>query len=78
MKRPDKLYELVQSMSMSEKRYFRIFASRHTIGAKNKYLQLFELLEGMASFDADSFEELVRGEALNVRHLASDKHYLYQ
>lgn len=77
MNRPDKLYELVQSMSMSEKRYFRIFASRHTIGKKNKYLQLFDLLEAAETFESDVFGEELKRKGLNIKHLASDKHYLY-
>lgn len=30
---------------MSEKRYFKIFSERHTIGEQNKYIALFDELD---------------------------------
>ena len=32
------LFELVQSMTMSEKRYFKIYSSKHVIGQSNDYV----------------------------------------
>ena len=37
------LFELVKSMTMSEKRYFKIYSSKHVIGQSNDYVLLFDL-----------------------------------
>ena len=36
------LFELIKSLNKSEKRYFKLFSSRHTIGEENGYLKLFD------------------------------------
>ncbi len=45
------LFELIKSMTMSEKRYFKLFAARHTIGKKNNYIRLFEAVEKQKTYD---------------------------
>ena len=77
MKKADKLHELIRSMSMSEKRYFKLYASRHTIGEKNNYTTLFDLLEGMEAYDPDQLAESLRRQGTGIKHLSSDKNYLY-
>lgn len=68
-----KLFELVRSLSMSEKRFFKIFSARHTIGEKNNYIQLFDLIDRMDVFD----DEAVR-KATFVKNAAAEKNYLYR
>lgn len=41
----DELVLLVQSMTWTEKRYFRKYARRHQLGEENRYLELFGALE---------------------------------
>ncbi|MEL6672792.1 MAG: hypothetical protein AAFR61_11395, partial [Bacteroidota bacterium] len=77
MKKTDKLFELIKSMSMAEKRYFKIFAGRHTIGQQNNYIKLFEILEQMDSFDGELLLQRLKESELPARHLSSDKNYLY-
>lgn len=45
------LYEFVKSMTPSEKRYFKIFASLHTVGTENKYMKLFDLMEQQETYN---------------------------
>ena len=45
------LFELVKAMTPSEKRYFKIFASLHTVGEQNKYMKLFDLMDEMVDYD---------------------------
>ncbi|WNJ19439.1 hypothetical protein [Pontibacter sp. G13] len=78
MKRPDKLFELVKSMSMSEKRYFKLFAGRHTIGEKNNYLILFDAVDQLSEYDPHDLQESVEQAGISSKHLASDKNYLYK
>ncbi|HVZ41337.1 MAG TPA: hypothetical protein VHI13_18805 [Candidatus Kapabacteria bacterium] len=70
------LFELITSLSKSEKRYFRIFASLHARDGSNKYLQLFDLIDAQREYN----EEEVRArfqERFALRHFAEAKYYLY-
>jgi hypothetical protein len=73
----DKLHELIHSMSMSEKRYFRLFANRYESDSGKNYLVLFDLLEAMPVYDADQLSRRLEKAGLPTRHTASDKNYLY-
>lgn len=52
------LFELVKAMTPSEKRYFKIFASLHTVGEQNKYMKLFDLMDDMVDYKE---ELLIKG-----------------
>lgn len=51
MKPSGELHELIGTLTPSEKRYFKIFASRHTQKGKNNYMRVFELMEKQAQYD---------------------------
>lgn len=36
---------MIKSLTTAEKRYFKIFAARHTIGDKNEYVNLFDAID---------------------------------
>jgi len=42
--KPDYLYQLVDSMTKSEKRYFKLQSKLHVLGAENKYMHLYDLI----------------------------------
>lgn len=65
-------------MSMSEKRYFNLYAQRHTIGERNNYILLFDLVEQMPHYVNEELIKKLHGHDLSTKHLASDKNYLYQ
>ncbi len=56
------LFELIRSMSKSEKRYFKLLASRHTIGDENNYVILFDFIEKMAVYDEEQIFKHFKGE----------------
>lgn len=76
-KKSDKLFDLINSMSMSEKRYFKLFAGRHSGNEKSNYLKMFEILEKMESFDQDALIKGLEKQKVSTRYLSSDKSYLY-
>ena len=39
------LFELINSMTKSEKRYFKLLSSRHAIGGENNYTLLFDKID---------------------------------
>lgn len=51
MKKADKIHKLVKSLTGTEKRYFKIFTSKHIIGEKNHYATLFDIIEEQKEFD---------------------------
>lgn len=65
-------------MSMSEKRYFNIYARRHVIKGKNQYISLFKAIEKLTTYDEklvkEQYEKAIEQPS---RHFASDKNYLY-
>ncbi|MEM6263563.1 MAG: hypothetical protein AAGI38_13710 [Bacteroidota bacterium] len=77
MPKKDKLFELIKTMSMSEKRYFKLFAGRHTIGEQNNYVRLFDVLDQMNGFNAGELVTAAEKAGLPTKHLSSDKSYLY-
>jgi hypothetical protein len=78
MGKEDKLYALIQSMSMSEKRYFDLYASRHVIGGYNHYKLLFDALAEMPQYDRQSLEAHLKDKDVSIDHLSSEKTYLYR
>ena len=72
------LFQLIQSLSQTEKRYFRLFSDKHVIGGKNNYMILFDALEKLAEFDEDKLRHLLRKEQALLRNLAYEKNYLYE
>ncbi len=68
----DPLFQLIHSMSSSEKRYFKRNA---LIGGDTdaNYLKLFDTLNKMKNYD----EETLRKKAF-VKHLAAERKYLYE
>ena len=67
------LFELIRSMSKSEKRYFKLQASRHTIGDENNYVVLFDFIEKMVAYDEEQIFKHFKGEAFLNRFSITKK-----
>ncbi len=70
------LFELIRSMSGSEKRYFKIYASKHTIGEQNFSISLFDAIEAQEQYDEDGIKKKFK-DRNEVKHLPFNKNYLY-
>ena len=57
------LHELIKYLSKSEKRYFKVISSRHTIGEENNYILLFDYLEQQDFYDEEKLFAHFKGEA---------------
>ncbi|MFI5151445.1 MAG: hypothetical protein ACHQRM_17085 [Bacteroidia bacterium] len=77
MKASEDLHQLIHSMNMSEKRYFKIHASLHIIGKQNNYIRLFDAIEKQDKYDENELKLKFKGDTF-IKHLPSEKHYLYQ
>lgn len=69
------LFDLVKSLTPSEKRYFSLYSSRQHPGRSNKYLQLFGILETMEDYDDAYLTQ--QGKSLGIRDIPGAKTYLY-
>lgn len=63
----DYLYKLIQSLTPPEKRYFKLYASRHVIGDKNKYQLFFDILDKMPEYDEDAVIAKLKNEKFSLR-----------
>ncbi len=71
----DDLYRLIQSMSKSEKRYFKLDTKKS--GEQTNYLRLFDAINDMADYDEDKLKKKFQGEKF-IKHLSQEKKYLYE
>ena len=67
------LYDLIQSMSKSEKRYFKLMSSRHTIGEENNYVRLFDFVDKQITYDEEAIHAHFNGEAFLNRFSITKK-----
>lgn len=58
------LFDLIKSLNKSEKRYFKVFSSRHTIGEENSYIRLFDFIDRMEDYQEDLIFMHFKGQAL--------------
>jgi len=75
MKPTHDLFDLVHSLTKSEKRFFKLQSSLQA-GEKN-YVRLFDLLEKMDHYDEEFVKETFKGE-LFLKHLPSEKNHLFK
>ncbi|MFB0925750.1 MAG: hypothetical protein QMB65_10815, partial [Vicingaceae bacterium] len=76
MKRSEHLHQLIKSLSKSEKRSFKLFANRHTIGEKNNYIQLFDAIDKQENYDEAILIKKLKDKKL-TDNLSSVKVQLY-
>lgn len=67
------LFDLIQSMSKSEKRYFKLMSSRHTIGEENNYVLLFDFIDKQDVYNEEHVFESFKGSAFLNRFSITKK-----
>ena len=67
------LFDLVKSMTKSEKRYFKLVSSRHTIGDENNYVRIFDYLDKLDGYDEDKLFDHFKGESFLNRFSITKK-----
>ena len=73
-----KLFNLIKSLSGSEKRYFKLFATGNRAEKGSKYLTLFDAIDNQEIFDDEALKGVVyRGETILSRKYSELKAYLY-
>lgn len=69
----DSVHELIKSMTKAEKRYFKLMASRHTIGEENNYVVLFDAIEKQDEYDEHAIFDYFKGKAFLNKFSISKK-----
>lgn len=73
----DDLHKLISSLSMQEKRHFKMFAlATYTRNGQNNYIRLFDAIAGQKEYDEEKIKKHFKGETF-IRHLPSEKNYLF-
>jgi len=69
----ESLFELIKALSKSEKRYFKLLSSRHTIGEENNYVRLFDYIDKQTVYDEDAIFKEFKNEAFLHRFSITKK-----
>lgn len=78
MKPTEDLFLLIKSLVQTEKRYFKIYASKHVIGSsQNNYVKLFDIIDKQKVYDEEKVKEQYY-KIKKVSQLPSEKNYLYK
>ena len=75
MKPSTELFDLIKSLSKSEKRFFKLSSSLQS-GDKN-YLKIFDLIEKQKSYDEEEIKKAFKNEVF-IHHFPSEKNHLYK
>ena len=76
-KASDNVFQLIKSMSKPEKRYFKVYISRHTVGEKNNNDLLFNTMDKMDEYDEEWILKKYKKEEFTHR-FSITKSRLYQ
>ena len=79
MKQPDHLFELIKSLSISEKRYFKLLSGKHVVGDENNYIKIFNAVDAHVSKNRYDEKAIISKFAQEkfIKHFAFHKNYLY-
>lgn len=75
MKPSNELFDLIKSLSKSEKRFFKLQSALQS-GDKN-YVRLFDVIDRMDAYDEELIKKTFKGEKF-IKHLPSEKNHLYK
>lgn len=72
----DSLHELIHTLSKSEKRYYKLYASRHMAGEDSTMITLFDYIAKRPSYDEEALFHDFRGKAF-LNQFSTVKKRLY-
>lgn len=73
----DHLHRLIHALTKPEKRYFKIFSSRHTLGDVNNYQVLFDAIDKMEEYNEEALKKKFKGQAF-INQFSITKNRLYE
>lgn len=76
MKANNFISKVIKSMTMNEKRHFKVFCNRHVIGSQNKYVVIFDVIQKNNVYDEDLIKKELNLKGYSDKFIASDLKYL--
>lgn len=76
MPKEDKLFQLIRSMTKSEKGFFKKFAAIHSRKGNNNYIKIFDAIDKQAVYEEKKLLKKFEKEGF-VKHFAVTKKYLF-
>lgn len=76
MPKEDKLFQLIRSMTKSEKGFFKKFAAIHSRKGNNNYIKIFNAIDKQSIYDEQKLLKKFKKEGF-VNHFAVTKKYLF-
>lgn len=70
------IFNIIKSLSMNEKRYFKIYCKQHVLNGQNKYVLLFDLIDQQVFFDDTLIKKELKKYNYSVNNFSSDLNYL--
>jgi hypothetical protein len=70
------LFKVIKSMTMNEKRYFKIYCSKNIVGSQSKYVDIFNYILKTTSFDEDIINKELQNKEFSTVNIAADVNYL--
>ena len=70
------IFNIVRSLSMNEKRYFKIYCKQHVLNGQNKYVKLFDLIDNQTVFNDDLIKKELKNLNYSTNNFSSDINYL--
>jgi len=74
MKSSPELHQLIRSLSMNEKRHFRLLSQRHSLKGGNSYLDLFDAMLVQEEYDEKALKKNL--DKAGKLRFAAEKNYL--
>ena len=75
-KASDDLFRLIKSLTKSEKGFFKKFAARNSSGGKSNYINLFDAIESIESYDDETLKKKLQDQPF-VNQIPVYKVYLF-
>lgn len=72
----DETRKIIESMSMNEKRYFKIFVNRNIFGNQNKYLMIFDIFNNTANISEKLIRDTILSNDFSDKNISYDMNYL--
>jgi hypothetical protein len=70
------IFNIIKSLSMNEKRYFKIYCKHHVLNGQNKYVLLFDLIDQQTDFNDSSIKLELKKHKFSTNNFSSDINYL--
>ncbi len=75
MQSTDSLFILIKTLTRSEKRQFKLYATRLEVNAEAKFLLLFDIIDKMKNYNED---EILKSKVVTKNQLSNLKAHLYK